>query len=157
MRNSKVQSFTLAELLVVMVLTTIVVGIAFSVLTAVQQQLKKVNDVLDKTTQLAFFEQQLYMDFTNHTTAYFNSTTQTLTLTSDVNTINYHYHPDFVLRNTDTLNVKVSVQKNYFEGVVVLNGSIDAISITADPDIPNYPIFIYKNNDATSYINTDGL
>ena len=59
----KVKSFTLAELLVVMVITAIVVGISFSVLTLVQKQLKFVDVQLEKSTQLDFFKLKIIFSF----------------------------------------------------------------------------------------------
>ncbi|WP_299517042.1 prepilin-type N-terminal cleavage/methylation domain-containing protein, partial [uncultured Flavobacterium sp.] len=59
----KVKSFTLSELIVVMIITVIVVGIAFSVLLLVKKQIKGIEKNYQKTTQLALFEEKFWRDF----------------------------------------------------------------------------------------------
>ncbi|HBI00707.1 MAG TPA: hypothetical protein DDY18_03685, partial [Flavobacterium sp.] len=61
----KVKSFTLSELIVVMIITVIVVGIAFSVLLLVKKQIKGIEKNYQKTTQLALFEEKFWRDFNN--------------------------------------------------------------------------------------------
>ena len=61
--KTKTPSFTLLELLVVMIITAIVVGMAFSVLRLVQNQIHAIKSNFEKTSTLALFEQQLWQDF----------------------------------------------------------------------------------------------
>jgi type II secretory pathway component PulJ len=61
--KNKVQSFTLSELLIVMVITAIIISMAFSVLRLVQKQIHTIRKNFDKTGNLALFEQKLCQDF----------------------------------------------------------------------------------------------
>jgi Tfp pilus assembly protein FimT len=59
MAAGKLKSFTLSELLIVMIITAIVVGMAFSVLRLVQKQIHTIQTNFDKSSTLALFEQRL--------------------------------------------------------------------------------------------------
>lgn len=153
----KVKSFTLAELLVVMIITAIVVGLAFSVLRLVQKQLYLIQNNFEKSSALLLFEQKLWQDFNELHLIKFNAKENILLLASESDTVVYSFQEDFSLRNSDTLKLKLNVDKVYFEGKEVKNDTIDAISIFAKADLPDYYIFVSKKNDLTFSMNNDGL
>jgi len=155
--QNKVKSFTLAELLVVMVLTAIVIGIAFTILRLVQQQVHKIEGNFDRRTALSLFEQRLWQDFNSHNTVYYDAEKKVLSLESVTEKVNYTFQADMVMRNTDTIKLKLLPQKIFLEGQNVKNGSIDAISISAGPELPEYVIFVSRKNDAAVLMNQDGI
>ena len=61
--SKKLQSFTLAELIVVMIITSIVVGLAFSVLRIIQKQIEVIGNDNEKAVEVVFLEQMLWSDF----------------------------------------------------------------------------------------------
>jgi hypothetical protein len=153
----KVKSFTLAELLVVMAITAIVVGISFSVLTLVQKQLKFVDVQLEKSTQLDFFKLKINADLNTFTDCVYQPEINTLHLQTDETFVDYTFKEEYVLRNTDTLKVPIQVNRLYFEGELVAAGGIDAISLEAFPQEQKKELFFYKTNDATFYVNKNGF
>lgn len=155
MEQIKIKSFTLSELLVVMVITAIVVGIAFSVLNLVQKQIRGIQKNYAKTTELALLEQHLWQDFNLHYNAIYNE--QKLLLFSDTDTITYSFNTDYTLRNTDTIPLKIEVSRMYYLGKEVQSGAIDALSVAAEKELPDYSIFVSSKHDASHFINHDGL
>jgi len=155
MKLNRVKSFTLAEMLVVMIITAIVVGLAFSVLSLVQRQIRGIQKNFSKTTELSLLEQRLWQDFNQHNSVTYQD--RKITLLSDNDTVYYDINETFVLRNADTLHTKITISKTFNNAKEVPSGTIDAISISAEAEIPEYRIFVYSNPDATTLINQDGF
>ena len=156
MAAGKLKSFTLAELIVVMIITAIVVGMAFTVLRIVQKQIHTIQTNFDKTSTLALFEQRLWQDFNEPHNIVYNK--NELIMISEIDTIKYSFQENFTMRNQDTIKLKISPNKAFFKGKEITNGSIDAISIFADTELPEYEIFVSKKNDITLFMNQeDGL
>lgn len=158
MKNAKVKSFTLSELLVVMIITAIVVGIAFSVLRLVQRQIHLIQKNYDKSVELALFEQKLWQDFNEYPKVVFNSKENKLLLESEKDTVIYHFDSENVLRNKDTIKVKVGVDNVFLEGKKVSEGNVDAIRLNAEIELPEYTIFVFRKLDVNFYMNReDGI
>ncbi|PWB18642.1 type II secretion system protein J [Flavobacterium sp. HTF] len=158
MAANKIRSFTLSELLIVMIITAIVVGMAFSVLRLVQKQIHTIQGNFDKTSTLALFEQKLWQDFNELQTITFNEQNQFLLMLSETDTVKYSFHDNYTLRNNDTIPLKLTIQKVFFNGKKIQTGNIDAMSISAAATLPDYEIFVSKKNDVTFFMNQeDGL
>jgi prepilin-type N-terminal cleavage/methylation domain-containing protein len=154
--NTKIKSFTLPELLIVMIITAIVIGMAFSVLRLVQKQIHTIERNFDKTSTLALFEQRLWQDFNELNTIQVHK--ETLLLTSEMDTVMYSFQDAYILRNTDTIKLKLVVNDFLFLGKKTKEGTIDAISISGALELPDYEIFVQKKNDVTLFMNQqDGL
>lgn len=154
MRNTKLKSFTLSEMLVVMIITAIVVGMAFSVLSLVQKQIRSIQKNFSRTTELSLFEQQLWQDFNGCNNIGFKN--EGITMISDIDTIHYIFKERFALRNRDTINARVKIEKVYYEGVEVTSGVIDAVSFLAT-ELPDYHVFVSSQIDPTQKMNQDGI
>lgn len=154
MQQTKVKSFTLSELLVVMIITAIVVGLAFSVLNLVARQIRTIEKNFQKNTELSLFEQRLWQDFNEHSTIKYSDSK--LILLSDVDTVYYTFNEEHVLRNRDTIHTKLSIDNTYYLGRKVRSGYIDAISLSAK-ELPDYSIFVSSKSDASHFMNQDGL
>tara|TARA_R110002094_G_scaffold202065_1_gene173391 strand:+ start:295 stop:504 length:210 start_codon:yes stop_codon:yes gene_type:complete len=61
--NFKIKAFTLSEMVVVTILTSIIVGIAFSVLSLVQRHMYSIKQNFNNNTELSKLEQALWIDF----------------------------------------------------------------------------------------------
>lgn len=158
MPKSKIQSFTLPELLVVMIITAIVVGLAFSVLRLVQKQIHTIEINFAKTSSLALFEQRLWQDFNELNNIQFNLKDNTLLLESEMDLVVYSFQKNYTLRNNDTIKLKLMTNKFLFKGKEVKEGNIDAILISGKAELPDYEIFVSKKNDLTLILNQeDGL
>jgi len=155
MKPTKVQSFTLSEMLVVMVITVIVVGLAFSVLNLVQKQIRTIEKNYHRTTELSLLEQRLWQDFNQHNSIEYKE--NKIKLIADLDTVYYTFMDNFTLRNSDTIPLKVNIARAYYKGGEIQSGYIDAVSITANKEVPNYFIFVASHSDATYFLNQDGL
>jgi type II secretory pathway component PulJ len=153
--NNKVKSFTLSELLVVMIITAIVVGMAFSVLRLVQKQIHTIQKNYDKSTNLSLFEQRLWQDFNEYSQIQFDENENKLMLKSEMDTITYSFQDDFILRDNDTIKLKLVIDKILMQGKLIKNGNIDAMSISGEAELPKYKIFVSKRNDLTLSINQE--
>lgn len=155
MKTTKIKSFTLAELLIVMVITAIVIGMAFSVLRLVQNQITAIQKNYEKSSNLALFEQKLWQDFYELHILKFNTETNSLIMQSEIDTVIYSFQEDYTLRNNDTLKIKLDITKVFFDGKEVKNGSIDAMSISGEKELHEYAIFVSKTNDITLKMNQE--
>ena len=124
-----------------MVITSVVVGIAFSVLNLVQKQIKKGSEYFEDKTDLRLFEQQLSKDLNTTSLAIYAPKVSSLILKQDSIDINYTFEKEYTLRNNDTLEVQLQLKQLYFEGQEVNSGVCDALLLEAKK-IPNYDIFI---------------
>lgn len=154
--NKKLNSFTLAELLIVMLLTAIVVGLAFTVLRLVQKEIIGFQKHLDNQVALALFEQKLWQDFSEHPYVEYHAAEQQLLLVSETDTTRYFFR-ESLLRNTDTIQPKLLLRKLFFQGKEVSEGPVDAISLSGETHLPNHNVFVSKRNDVTFFMNTNGF
>lgn len=155
MQSAKVKSFTLAEMLVVMIITAIVVGIAFSVLNLVQKQVRGIQKNFSKTTELSLFEQRLWQDFNNHNSITYHN--EKLVMLSDNDTVTYTFTKEYILRKKDTIRARLTIAKAFYKGHEIRSGPIDALKITAYAELPDYIIFVSSVNDATQNMNENGF
>lgn len=151
MNRNKVESFTLSEMLVVMIITLIVVGIAFSVLSLVQRQIRLIEKNFQKTTDLSLFEQRLNQDFNEHNKTVYSGTS--LMLYSDIDTLKYSFNAEHTLRDNDTLRIKLEITSAYYMGTMVKQGLVDGISISGEKELPDYFIFASTRHDAAHFMN----
>lgn len=151
--KTKVPSFTLAELVVVMIITSIVVGMAFSVLRLVQNQIYSIQTNFEKTSNLALFEQQLWQDFNEKEVILYNENENKLQLQSEIDTVSYSFQDQFILRNTDTIHLKLQLVTLFFNGKKVTQDTIDAMAISGKAELPDYEIFVSRKNDLTLFMN----
>ncbi|OXB15789.1 PulJ/GspJ family protein [Flavobacterium reichenbachii] len=158
MAAGKLKSFTLSELIVVMIITAIVVGMAFSVLRIVQKQIHAIQTNFEKSSTLALFEQKLWQDFNEQHTVIYENDKQILTMISEIDTITYSFQEKFSMRNLDTIKLKITPNEVFFGGKKISSGPIDALSLFAETELPGYQIFVSKKNDLTFFMNQeDGL
>ncbi len=155
MSKNKIKSFTLPELLVVMIITAIIVGLAFSVLRLVQKQIYTIQTNFEKTNNLILFEQRLWQDFNELNTIQCNRKERSLLMESEIDTVRYAFKENYILRNKDTIKLKIILNKFLFEGKEVQKGNIDALMISGKLELPNYQIFISKKNDITLFMNKE--
>jgi len=127
--SDKIKAFTLSEVLVVLVITTIVIAIAFSVLNLVSQQLGAIRNSYENRTTIAKFKQRLLLDMDRSDQLYWDETTELLEISTGEETIVYEFINDYVIRSTDTIALEIKNAILYHKGVSVEEGIIDAINI----------------------------
>lgn len=148
----KVNAYTLSEVLVVLLLTSIIAGMAFSVLSMVQKQIFAVQKNMDVKASFRQLEQSLVLDFNRYHNVKFDKIDNRLVCYSEIDSVSYNFTPNYVQKNIDTFYVSVLHKKLFFAGIKVDNGIVDAIKIDSIGLNPNLQLFIFKQNDANTYL-----
>lgn len=151
--KSKVASFTLHEILIVMIVSTIIIGIAFTVLTLVQRNMWAIQKNLSTSSELNKLEQSLWIDMNRYSNASFQESENKLVFESEVDSSVYHFNTGFITRARDTFNVEIKNKIFYFNGEVVSNIKIDALKLIFAKKYGNQQRFIFKRNDAIQFMN----
>lgn len=153
MKIRKVKAFTLSELLVVMLLTVIVVGLAFAVLNLIQKQLLLTQQNYHTNTELDLLKQALWIDFRSHSHGYYNAENQQLVLSNAVSSINYRFVGNHVVRQQDTFYINLEWRKLFYLGDEVAFGNVDALELSTAKASGEKLIFVYREQDAANYLN----
>ncbi|WP_394973717.1 hypothetical protein [uncultured Croceitalea sp.] len=148
--KTKIQAFTLSEMLVVLLLTVIVVGLAFSILSLVQKQMNTAKDNFETKTELNQLKQALWRDFRTFTEINFQN--EQLTLKNEINQVNYNFVNDYIIRKTDTFYIRLNQKQLYFDGEVVTSGIVNALVLETSKAAGGKKIFVYRENAADIYM-----
>lgn len=154
--NKKIKAFTISEMLVVLVISSVVVGLSLTVLSLVQKQLKTMNENQAKNTEIQQLERALTRDFQRYELSYNHKNDQLKGL-SVIDSVIYRFNENFVLRNTDTLWVPIYKSVRYLNGTSVSENEIDAIQLQWSKEFPEKKLFISKTKDAAFYMNYNGI
>jgi len=150
--SKKIAAFTLSEMLVVLLLTIIVVGLAFSVLGLVQGQMLDIQNNYEEKTNDNLLQQALWVDFNSNAQIVFSSKGQMLSLSNDVNGKRYEFYKGYIIKGIDTLYTDFTISKVFYMGEAVSNGIIDALELTKHGEVPK-TLFVHKKNTATDFMN----
>lgn len=151
-QTKKVDAFTLSEMLVVLVVSSIVISITFMVLQLVQKQVRTIRTNFKKQQQVVLLDRLLWQDFNSHNVHY-NQSSDFLVFTNNIDTIQYAFYSDFVVRQTDTIKTAITNKALFLNGATVTNGTIDAITLYTEKLYDSNKIFAYKQKDAAYYLN----
>ncbi len=154
--NKKIKSFTLSEMMVVLVISAIVISLAITVLNLVQQQIRSINTSFEKNTEIRLLKRALQHGFNTGEVSY--NSKDSLLICSHLNSSTiYEFHKNYVLRNNDTLHFEMEVIQPFVNGQPVVAGIVDALTLTISDEIKNKELFFFKPNDATFYMNNNGF
>lgn len=151
--DKKIKAFTLSEMVVVLVLSSIVVGLAFSVLSLVQKHMIKIQDNFKKNTELHRLEQSLSIDFNRYSKVKFNTNTNEMYFLHEMDTTLYKFHDDYIVKTSDTFQIKIQHKTIYFLGDSIYNGELDALKLKTSKEYKNQKLFVYKENSAIQFMN----
>ena len=157
--NNKVKSFTLSEMLVVLVITAIVVGLAFSILTLVRKQIRILQTNAEETTKRELLESKFIIDFNKYSEISINDE-NLIKFKNELDSTFYTIKDNFIITNNDTIANKLNKIDFYYKNKIITIGRIDALKIVLEPKKGVYrTIFVYRKNDATELneINLDGF
>lgn len=136
----------------VLILTSIVVALAFSVLSLVQKHMRSIEENLKEHTIINKLEVSLNLDFNRFSRINYNDIEKELQFYNEIDTLHYQFNNDYIIKELDTFKIQLQNKKFYFEGETKQNGDIDAMKLTVSNNNSNKFIFVYKQNDATSFI-----
>ena len=151
--TNKIKAFTLSEMVVVLILTSIVVGLAFSVLSLVQKHMASIQQNFIKNTELNKLEQSLWIDFNRYSNITYDPLEDEIKFTNAIDSISYQFKDTYIIKATDTFHVQLQSKILFFDGNKVETGPIDALKLETSKALQNQHLFIFKENDATPFIN----
>lgn len=152
MRTRKIAAFTLSELLVVLVISSIVVSLTFVVLGLVQKQISKIQRNFKDQQEIQLLERVLLQDINTHY-AFYQKEKDFLNLESAKDTILYQFEENYILREKDTFHLKIVEKQFLLDNKVVKTGWVDAMHLEFNQSYSAKNIFIYKIKDASHYLN----
>ncbi|MDC6390667.1 hypothetical protein PP182_18415 [Maribacter sp. PR1] len=155
MRNKsdlKIKAFSLQEMMVVLIITTVIVGMAFAVLNLVQKQMNGIEQIYRVKNDVNGLRQTLWMDFTKYTSIYLDQKKGALYF-SNANGERTYFLENQTISNGDILVLEYDSVTFYFENREVSNGEIDAISIESSKETGGANIFVFKENTPETYMN----
>ena len=154
MKQNKLNAFTLSELLVVLVVSSIVISMTFLVLNMVRKQVVSIQENYQKKQEVRFFEARFSRDFNSHNASY-DPKKKSLKLTNTKDSIRYVFSDLFIIREKDTFPIEVAKIHLFLDGTTVREKTIDAIAIALSSRFANQQLFIHQTKDAAYYINTN--
>ena len=151
MNTKKVAAYTLSELLVVMLITSIIIMLTFNILRLTQNQLTYLQKISNKNTEVQLLHRVLLKDFNTHKV--YVTSKNNLLCTNSLDSISYQITPNYVIRMLDTFHIKIQEAHTYLNNRKVSVGSIDGIELRFDKSLSPKNIFLYKIKDAAHYMN----
>jgi hypothetical protein len=152
-RLSKIKAFTLNEMIVVLLITVIVVGMAFSVLNLVQRQMGGIAGIYDVKLETNMLRQSLWADFNRYSYIVYNGKEERLYLSNELDTKYYEITENGLVTQRDTFNIRFQSKAFYFNNQERTTGEVDAIELKTSKETGHQQIFVYKQNAAATYIN----
>jgi len=140
-------------MIVVLILTSIVVGLAFTVLTLVQKQMLGIQSNFQTNTELHLFEQSLWLDFNRYNTIEFDDLENSIKFSTAIDSVTYSFNEKNIVKDPDTFAIPVKFKTLYFDGKQIENGYIDAMKLETTKALQNKKVFIFKRNDANAFMN----
>lgn len=146
-RSGKIKSFTLTEMMVVLVISAIVVGLAFTILSIVQKNMLSIEENYTYSTELTQLEVALTADFNSFTRVDWIENQDMLQFSSPLASRSYVFYQDSIVSDISMFKVQLKDKSFFFEGKNINSGSIDAIKLKFAKTSDNHAIFVYKKND----------
>lgn len=147
---TKIKAFTLIELVVVIAVSTVVAGLAFSVLRLIQKNTTSISIGYERKYQVQSLALSLHSDFNRFTTVSWDSVKEELKFDSPIEEKVYEFYGDSIKVQGKTFDVGFHTQDFYFKGEKVQNNEIDALKIVMEVVVgQELPIFVFKHNDLT--------
>lgn len=155
MKNSqkKIHAFTIQELMVVLVITTIVVGMAFSVLRLVQRQMATIENIYEVKLEANKLRQSLWIDFNRYSYVYFDGKKSQLYFSNAMEEKRYTITENQIFTERDTFDIQLNTKQFYFNNQRQQIGEIDAIELQTSKETGHQQIFVFKKNAPETYIN----
>ncbi|MEO1030045.1 MAG: hypothetical protein AAFX55_01510 [Bacteroidota bacterium] len=146
--KTKVKALTLNEMVIVMIITSIVVGLAFTVLSLVQRHMWSIQQNFNLNTEFNRLEEVLWVDCNHYNTLILDSQNHKLRFKTALDSTVYRFEKDYVLKDRDTFNISIAQKTLYFKGKEIAAGPFDALRLQLSKARQDQQIFIFKTNDA---------
>ncbi|AUC77877.1 hypothetical protein CW732_18475 [Olleya sp. Bg11-27] len=139
-------------MIIVLILTSIVVGLAFSVLGLVQKHMSSIQQNYNNTTVLNKLETALWLDFNRYNSIAFDALENELKFATALDSVSYKFHENYILKEQDTFKIVLENKVFYFVTETVEEGLVDAVKLETTKVLQNQKLFIFKQNDASIFM-----
>lgn len=139
-------------MMVVLVITTVVVVMAFAVLNLVQRQMGSIETIYAIKTDINQLRQSLWIDFSRYDYIAVDQKSNQIFFSNELEGRQYEIINGNSIR-TENLEMKFESIEFYFDNQKVVQGEIDAISIITSKDTGQQEVFVFKQNTPVTYIN----
>ena len=153
LNRSKIEAFTLSEIIIVLILTSIVVALAFSTLRLVQYQMQGMTSNLNQNAHLNRLETSLYLDFNRYATIEYSNNRNALMFSSPTRRTTYTFRENYVIKEDDTLLIATKKLSVFLDGKTIADGPVDGLKLELTNDFQEQSLFVFKEKDATFYMN----
>ncbi|MCK8479016.1 PulJ/GspJ family protein [Psychroserpens algicola] len=151
--KQKVTSFTLQEMLIVMIVSTIIIGIAFTVLNLVKKNMWAIQKNLEVSSELNRLEQSLWIDINRFNHLSYSEIDNQLKFKSQIDSVTYKFSPTLIIKAMDTFYVELESKTLYFNGNITTKTDIDALKLKFAKTPEGQYLFVFKRNDVTYHVN----
>ncbi|TXD83549.1 hypothetical protein ESY86_09575 [Subsaximicrobium wynnwilliamsii] len=140
-------------MIVVLILTTIVVGLAFSVLILVQRQMLAIQGNYQTNLELNTLETSLWLDFNRYSKITYDELEDELKFSTELDSISYRFYDKRIIKDRDTFSVHIKQKIFFLDAEEKEKGNIDAMKLEMPDSYQNKKLFVFKTNDAKLYMN----
>lgn len=151
--GGKIKAFALQEMIVVLLITSIVVGMAFAVLNLVQKQMGNIEKIYEVKLEANKLRQSLWIDFNRYSHISYDPKKELLLFNNALETKQYKLSENRFVIGNDTLDIEMETKKFYFNNESRSIGEIDAIELKTSKESGGQYIFVYKKNAPDTYMN----
>jgi len=153
----KIKGFTLREMLVGIIVSTIAIVMAFTIYTHLSNMYFKMDGGFVQTNKRSILQQRLSLDFNTHAISYLSKDGIDVQLISPLDTVVYRFDDSAILRNTDTLMKDITFKSQYFyQGEAQTNGSIDALKVIFSNKGIDQAVFAFRERSSQSIVRNYG-
>lgn len=148
----KIAAFTIIEIVVVLAISTVVAGLAFSVISVVQKNKASIENAYQKKSIIKQLELALKIDFNKYSQVTWNKQEEQLIFSSPIASKSYTFVKDSVYTTDQSFKLSKAKVELYFMGDQIKNGEVDGVKlIFLNKFTLAQHLFVSKINDKTVY------
>ena len=148
---SKIKAFTLTEIIVVMIISTMVISLAFAVLKMVHKQTNSIKKIIKMKENIQVLERLFWKDFNEFGSAELKG--NQLFFTNLVDSVSYKLDNKMIIRNNDSIHLVELSSIFYLDGEINKQGAVDAIKVNFKKPFSGSDLFVFGHKDACFYLN----
>lgn len=148
----KVAAYTLNEMLIVIIISSIIASLAFTILNLVSRNMWAIQENLKVNTEFSQLEESLWIDMNRYQNVSFLDSENQILFNSEMDSLVYHFNTDYITKGRDTFHLKIENKLFYFNGNEITKGNIDALKLQLPKQYRRQQLFIFKRNDAIQFM-----
>lgn len=144
--NSKIPAYTLTEVLIVLAISAIVMGLAFSVLDIVKQNVYEIREKNEHNSKIQSLELTLRHNFNEHREIEYLDKIKTLRYSEGLGEKTMVLKNDSIFVSMNAKGIRIKKAIFFLRGLPVKEGRIDALKLYLNSEHHDY-LFVRQYND----------